>query len=323
MPYSPIAPTFKQPFLHIGGQAQTIIPGAFRKIPGIHFIRERILTPDDDFLDLDWLRTGSKKLVIISHGLEGSSNSQYVLGTARIFNENGWDVLAWNCRSCSGEMNKQFRLYHHGEIKDIGQVIDHAIHTGKYTTVALTGFSMGANITMKYLGVNGKNIPTEVKAAAVFSAPCDLEYGSNALDMRSNWIYRSRFMSKLERKIHIKNELFPGRLNVSKLKDIRRWRDFDEWFSAPMCGYQDAADFYRNSSPKYFIEGITIPTLLASAINDPILTPECFPIDIAKAHPYFHLELPENGGHCGFMVKGRVHSWAEMRALAWCSGVDI
>lgn len=317
MPFSPTPPRFKRPFWHLEGHAQTIIPGAFRKIPDIQYTRERIETPDDDFLDLDWVRTGAKRLVILTHGLEGSSNSQYVRGTARLFSQNGWDVLAWNCRSCSGEMNRQFRLYHHGEIKDIGLVVEHAIRTGGYEAVAMAGFSMGANITMKYLGVNGPNVPKQVKSAAVFSAPCDLGAGADVLDKPGNWIYRTRFMNKLVKKLHLKNELFPGRIDVQKFKEVRRWRDFDEWFSAPMCGYRDANDFYRNSSPLYFMDGIQVPTLLASAVNDPILTPECFPIEIAKTHPYLHLELPEQGGHCGFAVKGSAHSWMEMRALAW------
>lgn len=124
-------------------------------------------------------------------------------------------------------------------------------------------------------------------------------------------------MTKLVKKIKIKNDLFPGRLDVSKLKKVRTWRDFDEWFSAPMCNFPDAAAFYRDASSKYFIEGIRTPTLLASAVNDPILTPECFPKDIAQNHHYFHLEMPTLGGHCGFMMDGALHSWAEIRALEW------
>jgi uncharacterized protein len=317
MPYHTNPPSFERPFGHWGGHLQTILPGALRRIDDLVYTRERIETPDDDFLDLDWVRMGAQRLVVITHGLEGSSHSQYVRGTARLFAQEGWDVLAWNCRSCSGEMNRQFRLYHHGEIGDIDYVIRHAIRSGGYQQVGLAGFSMGANITMKYLGVHGSSIPKEVKSAAVFSAPCDLGAGADVLDKPDNFIYRKRFMRKLVKKLTLKSALFPNRLDISKLKDIKRWRDFDEWFSAPMSGYRNAAEFYHQASPLNFMEGIAIPTLLASAVNDPILTPDCFPIDIAKTHKHLHLELPLQGGHCGFMVQGSQHSWMEMRALAW------
>ncbi len=320
MPYHRTPPSFLPPIGHWNGHLQTIIPGALRRIDDLVYARERLETTDDDFLDLDWVRTGAKRLVIITHGLEGSSNSQYARGTAHLFAQRGWDVLAWNCRSCSGEMNRQFRLYHHGEIGDLGFVIEHAIKTGGYTQVGLAGFSMGANITMKYLGVNGKHIPKEITAAAVFSAPCDLADAADVLDKASNTIYRKRFMRKLVKKLHAKNQLFPGRLDVAKFQDIRRWRDFDEWFSAPMSGYRNADEFYRQASPLYFMEGIAIPTLLASAVNDPILTPACFPVKIAQTHHYLHLEMPEQGGHCGFMIRGNQHSWMEMRALSWLDG---
>lgn len=317
MPIITPAVPFRLPFLHWEGHSQTIIPAVFRRIPEVTYQRERIDTPDDDFLDLDWVSIGSDRLMIITHGLEGSSSSQYVLGTARIFNEAGWDVLAWNCRSCSGEMNRQFRLYHHGDTKDIDTVVQHAIKKGGYKKVALTGYSMGANITMKYLGVKGTDAPSEVVGAVVFSAPCDLAEGADALDKPVNRIYKTRFMNRLVEKIHFKNKHFPGRLDISKLKLVRRWRDFDEWFSAPMCSYKDAAEFHRESSPLNFIGGIKHPTLLISAINDPFLLPNCFPVDIARTHPNFYLEMPENGGHCGFMVKGSRHSWAELRTLEW------
>ena len=311
-PSSPLKP----PRWHFGAHTQTIIPGLTRKIPEVQYQRMRIATPDDDFLDLDCLLNGNDRVLIITHGLEGSASSQYVLGTARLFSSQGWDVIAWNCRSCSGEMNKQFRLYYHGDTEDISTVINHAIQSG-YQKIGLAGFSMGANITMKYLGIHGTAVPPEIVGAAVFSAPCDIEKGAEVLDKPSNWIYKNRFMSKLVKKIKIKNEWFPGRIDISKLKSVRTWRDFDEYFSAPMCGFPDANAFYRDASSKYFIDGIRVPTLLASAVNDPILTPECFPVNLAAHHPYFHLEMPTLGGHCGFMVDGEAHSWAEMRALEW------
>jgi len=298
------------------GHLQTLAPGLLRRVTGITYTRERIATPDDDFLDLDWICRGHRRLAVLTHGLEGDSDRQYIRGTAKLFHQNGWDVLAWNCRSCSGEMNRAFRMYHHGDTADISTVIAHALHTGRYDALALVGYSMGANITMKYLGTAGQQTPGEIRAAAVFSAPCDLESGADVLDRWDNFLYKQRFLRALERKIQQKSEAFPGRIDLSKLQQVRRWRDFDEHFSAPICGYSSAADFYKNASAKNFIAGIRTPTLLVNALNDPILTPACMPTELAKSHSFFHLELPEHGGHCGFQTRqGGEFAWAEQRAL--------
>lgn len=298
------------------GHLQTLVPGLFRRVQGVAYQRERIHTPDDDFLDLDWMRGGHRRLLIVTHGLEGDSNRHYVRGTAKLFAQHGWDVLAWNCRSCSGEMNRAFRMYHHGDTADIGAVVSHALGKQHYHTLALVGYSMGANITMKYLGTQGEHLPQQVRAAAVFSAPCDLRSGADVLDRWDNAIYKRRFLKALTRKIQLKATAFPGRLELARLRQLRRWRDFDEHFSAPICGYRDAEDFYENSSAKNFVAGIRVPTLLVNALNDPILTPECMPADIAADHPFFHLEMPETGGHCGFQQRrGDEFGWAERRAL--------
>ncbi len=304
------------PFWQYNGHLQTLAPGILRSVKGVDYERERITTPDNDFLDLDWIRQSGRRLVVLTHGLEGNSSRQYIRGAAKLFSKNGWDVLAWNCRSCSGEMNRAFRMYHHGDIEDIGTVVHHALQSGGYDTLALVGHSMGANITMKYLGSLGEKAPPQIRAAAVFSAPCDLESGAEVLDRWENAFYRRRFMRALVEKIRAKDAQFPGRLDLSKLQLVRRWRDFDEHFSAPICGYRDAADFYKNASAKNFIAGIRVPTLLVNAQNDPILTPDCMPVSLARSHPFFHFEMSEQGGHCGFQNKGKDDfTWSERRAL--------
>jgi len=321
MPLLPHSSYPGAPRWQFNGHLQTIAPGLTRRVHGVNYQRERIDTPDGDFLDLDWVRHGHKRLMILTHGLENNSGGQYVRGTVKLFSQNDWDVLAWNCRSCSGEMNRAFRMYHHGDTEDIQTVVNHALSKGQYDTVALVGYSMGANITMKYLGTKGEQVPSQIRAAAVFSAPCDLESGAKVLDRWDNYIYRTRFLRALKSKIRRKALQYPGRLTVSKLKDVRRWRDFDEWFSAPISGYKDAADFYRQASAKNFLDGIRVPTLLVNALNDPILTPACMPVEIARNHPYFYLELPTEGGHCGFRTRTRDEfTWAERRALEWAEG---
>jgi hypothetical protein len=312
------------PFWQFNGHLQTVVPGIGRRVKDIFYERERIQTPDGDFLDLDWMLNGHDRLVILTHGLEGDSNRHYIRGTAKIFAGRGWDVLAWNCRSCSGEMNRAFRMYHHGDTEDISAIVNHTAATGRYRNITMVGYSMGANMTMKYLGVYGDQVPEQVRGAAVFSAPCDLESGAEVLDRWDNTLYRKRFLWALSEKVKLKDLQFPGRLQPHKLKDVKRWRDFDEWFSAPICGYRDAADFYQNASAKYFLAGIRRPTLLVNALNDPILTPACMPIEIAREHPYFYLELTTGGGHCGFITRGRdPHTWAERRAVEFCEGVIL
>ena len=318
MPFLPTSSYPGPPLWQFNGHLQTIAPGVLRRVVDVHYTRERIATPDGDFLDLDWIRAGHPRLVLLTHGLEGNSDRQYIRGTAKLFAQHGWDVLAWNCRSCSGEMNRAFRMYHHGDTEDIGQVVRHALTTGRYEQLVLVGYSMGANITLKYLGVQGERAPVQLRAATVFSAPCDLESGAEVLDRWDNGFYRRRFLNALSEKIREKDRQYPGQLDIRRLAEVRRWRDFDEWFSAPICGYRDAADFYRNASAKNFIAGIRVPTLLVNASNDPILTPACMPVDIARDHAWFHLELPQAGGHCGFMTAGDEFSWAERRALEFC-----
>lgn len=309
------------PFYQFNGHLQTIIPGVFRKIKNIKYQRERLELPDQDFLDLDWIINGNKNLVILSHGLEGSSDRQYIQGAAKLFSQNSWDVLAWNCRSCSGEMNRTARLYHHGDVEDIGTVINHAVAQQKYDNIVLVGFSMGGAMSLNYLGKNGKNIPDQVKAGVAFSTPCDLKEGAEILNIRSNAIYRKRFLRNLKKKILIKEKEFPGLVDLNKLKEIKEWRDFDEHFSAPLNNYKSADDFYYNSSAKNFMHNIQIPTLLVNADNDPILTPACTPLDIAKSNANIFMEQPSQGGHCGFMLPNQEFAWSEIRALEFANEI--
>ena len=162
------------PFYIRNGHFETIIPSFLREIKGVEYARERINTPDDDFLDLDWLRAGNNKLIILSHGLEGSADRYYVKSMAKYFHQQGWDVLAWNYRSCSGEINRALRMYHHGVTDDYDTMLQHALKSNAYKKVVLSGFSMGGSTTLKYLGEKGLNIDPRILAAAVFSVPCNL-----------------------------------------------------------------------------------------------------------------------------------------------------
>ncbi|WP_428653655.1 YheT family hydrolase [Runella sp.] len=297
------------------GHLQTIVPSVFRKIEGVDYERERFMLSDGDFVDVDWLDSSSKKLVVLTHGLEGDSGRHYIKGTAKLFAQNGWDVLAWNCRSCSGEMNRAFRLYNHGEIGDISELINHALRTKHYEKVVLVGYSMGGNISLKYAGVKGRELPDAVQGVVAFSAPTNLKTSAQLLDLPKNRLYRDRFMKKLTKKITAKSELYPGKLDLAKLKNVKVWKDFDDFFSAPVNGYRDAEDFYEQASAVNFIKEVKIPALICNAQNDPILNEDCAPKELAEKHPLIFVETPKTGGHVGFLVKNDEFTWSERRAL--------
>src|SRR6187431_2146497 len=143
---NPVSPNYAPPFAFFNAHVETIYPSLLRRVPLAPYHRERIVTPDQDFLDLDWLRQGSDKLIIISHGLEGNSERAYIKGMARAGMARGFDILAWNYRGCSGEMNRQLRFYHSGATDDLDWVIRHALQTG-YKQINLIGFSLGGNLT--------------------------------------------------------------------------------------------------------------------------------------------------------------------------------
>lgn len=294
---------------------QTIVPNIFRKVP-VSYRRERIDTPDGDFLDLDWLdHENSRQLVVLSHGLEGDSSRVYVASAARFFHQRGWHALAWNCRSCSGEMNLTDKLYSHGQSEDLETVINHALGSGKYDRVVLIGYSMGGNLTLKYLGTMGTDRPEAVTHGIAFSAPVFIEHSADSLDRAENWIYRRKFRRALTEKIRAKEMQFPGRVDFSKLGEIKVWRDFDRHFSAKIGGYDDLDAYYAYLSSGNFVAGTTAPVLIVNAKNDPIVPDACNPHKLAKSHPLITLETPQWGGHVGFALRGKAWNWMDERAL--------
>ena len=304
--------TYRPPFWLFNGHLQTIIP-AFRKVP-IRYERERIETPDGDFLDLDWIDKNSRRLVVLTHGLEGNSDRPYIAAAAKLFSENGFDVLAWHCRSCSGEMNRTFRLYNHGEVEDLELVVNQAVTKKNYDEVFLIGFSMGGNISLKYASVAAH---PSVKKVVAFSSPLEMRTSTAVLDEPSRWVYKNKFQRGLLPKARLKAEQFPDRLSVAEVEAaLSSWEAQQELFFVKINGYASLEDFWQRGSAVNFIADLKIPALIVQAQNDPMLTPDCSPISLAKKHPFIHLETPRHGGHCGFPLAGeRVHTWAERRAL--------
>lgn len=301
------------PFFLRNGHVQTFYPGIFKRFPPSDYERERLELADGDFLDLDWLKGGNGKLLVLTHGLEGSSQSHYIREMGQYFIQNGYDVLAWNCRSCSGEMNRARKMYHHGDIEDISIVMNH-VNIQSYQDVFLAGFSMGANITLKYLGTNPE---ANIKGAIAFSAPCHLAASAKALDVPGNWMYKKLFQKGLLDKIKIKKELYADYPDPALIKDVVTWRDFDELFTAPINGFSGADEFYYQGSAANFMDGIEVPTLIVNALNDPLLPEACHPYDICKKKLNLKLETPAFGGHLGFTQKGRKYSYMVKRSDAF------
>jgi predicted alpha/beta-fold hydrolase len=285
-----------------------------RRVENVAFDRERISTLDNDFLDLDWLRKDNQRLVIISHGLEGNSRRAYITGMARALFSNGFDVLAWNFRGCSDDMNHQLRFYHSGATDDLQLVINHAIAKG-YRNVSLIGFSLGGNLTLKYLG---EAPPSDVvKRAVTFSVPLDLYNSCLKISKPGNYVYSRRFLKNLKAKVKRKAGQMEG-LDLEGIENIRTLVDFDNRYTAPLHGFRDALEYYHRCSALFFLKGITIPTLIVNAQNDPFLSDSCYPTDINKENPKVKFEAPSHGGHVGFAQfnKNGLY-WSEERALAF------
>jgi hypothetical protein len=314
----PLVPSSYRAPAHLrGGHWQTIIPALLRRAPFITTRRERLELPDGDFLDLDWAADGRERLAILSHGLEASSKAPYIQGMAAALRDRGWDVLAWNCRGCGGEANRLPRAYHSGASEDLHEVVRHALSVHPAGKIDLVGFSLGGNMTLKYLGE--RELPERLHRAVAFSVPCDLACSSARLGEAANRIYMERFLRSLRTKIREKHARFPGRIDLAGLREVRDFRGFDDRFTAPLHGFRDAADYWARSSSRPFLSRIPIPALLVNAANDPFLGPACFPREEAAASATFHLEIPDEGGHCGF-PSGGSESWAERRAAEFLAG---
>lgn len=303
----------------------TIIPGLYRQYPHYSIMPERLELTDGDFLDLDWREqeasegeAGQRKLLILSHGLEGSSDRPYITATADYFYERGYSTLAWNQRGCSGEINRNLRFYHHGVYDDLSAVIEHALAKG-YEAIYLIGFSMGAAVSFNYLGhVHGvQKVPdTRIKGAVGISIPFDIAESARIIHQGFNRVYVRNFLGTLKTKVLAKAAQFPAMENLDKLENIRSFTAFDNYYTGPLHGFKDGADYYYQVSPLRILSRIKVPALAINALNDPMLG-KGYPYELAKDHPYLYLETPKYGGHCGFPLKNSPYSWAEMRAFAF------
>ena len=304
---------YKPPILFKSGHFNTIFRTLFT-FPEIDFTRKRINTPDDDFIDLDMIYTGSKKLIIIFHGLEGSSRSKYVLSNAIYFKKHSCDICAVNLRGCSGEPNKLYSSYHSGKTEDVDTVINSV--ENDYKEIYLLGYSLGGNLVTKYGGEKGSTIHKKIKKIVAVSVPADLEESASEISKPQNYLYHQLFLKSLKSKLKQKIEMFPNSgITPQDLKNISTLKQFDDIYTSKANGFLDALDYWKKNSCKQFIQGIKIPTLMLNAKNDPFLGKKCYPFKEAEGNKYFTLETPRYGGHVGFNISFDTskNNWLEKR----------
>ncbi|WP_317237870.1 MULTISPECIES: YheT family hydrolase [Marinobacter] len=303
------------------GHVQSVWPTLFRKVDMAEPETEVLPTSDGDELHLDWYRQGSGRLAILSHGLEGHSRRPYMLGLTRALMTAGWDVLAWNFRSCGGVMNLQPRFYHSGATEDLERVVNHGL-AQQYQTLFLSGFSMGGNLTLLYLGQQSEQVDSRICGAVAYSVPCDLAGSADELAKSSRKIYMQRFLRDLHVKMQEKARRFPDLIDVSGFENIRNFHQFDNRYTAPLHGFRDAEDYWARCSALHKLRDIRVPALMLNAADDPFLSRRCFPESRALLGQHVRLDAPRWGGHVGFVEHARDgYYWSERRAIAHIQSV--
>jgi uncharacterized protein len=313
-----IESTYKPPFFFKKGFVSTVYSGLVRKVT-LHQERERIILDDGDFLDLDWSFSNEKsnKLIILLHGLEGHAQRPYVTGAAKLFNNNNIDAVCVNFRGCSGEDNLLYRSYHSGATEDLEAVINHAILKKEYSEIYLKGISLGGNIVLKYLGERTM-IPTEIKAAVAISVPCHLSGSAKELHTFKNVLFHERFKKHLVDRLKIKQKRYTEDLSIKEIESIKTLYDFDNVYTSRAHGFKNAEDYYEKCSCLQFLPQIKTPSLIINALNDSFLSAECYPVKDAKNNPNIFLEMPNYGGHVGFIGKNNIY-YNEYKAFEFMS----
>ncbi|MFQ3576044.1 MAG: alpha/beta fold hydrolase [Cytophagales bacterium] len=275
-------------------------------------------TSDDDFLELDFYEINSQSLTLIFHGLESSSKQAYVLGMTNRALEFGSDVIAVNFRGCGKEMNKQFRSYHSGASDDLKELIDY--YVSNYKLVNSVGFSLGANVLLKYLGENPKNC---LNSAIAISSPLDLFKTVKNLENNFFGIYQQHFLKKLKSKLVRKAKLFPEHLKMKEIEKISTLKALDDYYTAPAHGFKDALDYYSKCSSIHFLSSIQTPCLIINALNDPFYTGINYKQIVSDIqNPNLEWCLPKFGGHVGFGKCGKKTYFHEEEAMKFWKRVS-
>lgn len=284
-----------------GGDVQTIYTSLFIRVPHVEYRRERLELADGDFLDFDWL-DGSpvQPVVVLFHGLEGSSDSVYARDLISRLQARGWSGVVAHFRGCSGEDNRLPRAYFAGDSVDIETMLRHVKSRHPDAPLYAVGVSLGGNALLKWLGEQGTAASSLVDRAVAVSAPVDLTAAGHALDQGFNRsVYTARFLTTLKAKALRKAEKFPGLLDAQAIEASTTFREFDTLVTARLHGYRDADDYWQRVSSKPLLKSIAVPTLVINARNDPFLPADALP-GPSEVAPAVQLEQPETGGHVAF-----------------------
>jgi uncharacterized protein len=303
-----------------GAHAQTIGGRWLRSRQRVEVRRERLETPDGDFLDLELAGFHSlpadAPLALVLHGLEGTARSGYMLALFRHLEERGVRAVGMNFRSCGGEMNRLPRSYHAGETGDLDHVLGVVRQRYAGVPLAAAGFSLGGNMLLKYLGERAEAARGVLRAAVTVSVPFDLRAGAENLERGMGRVYTRYFMRKLLRKTRLKRELLAASCDMPRVQRARTLREFDDLLTAPLHGFRDAEEYYASSSSAGYLPRIRVPTLLLHAVDDPFLPPAAIPHRAIRDNPALTERFTRSGGHVGFVAGSPLTPlfWAEREA---------
>ncbi|HSC95324.1 MAG TPA: alpha/beta fold hydrolase [Burkholderiales bacterium] len=327
---------YRAPWWLPGGHAQTIYASLAAPRPSVEYRRERWDTPDGDFVDVDWVdersavghrRSASSAseqapLVVLFHGLEGSSRSHYALALMVAVREAGWRGVVVHFRGCSGELNRLPRAYHSGDSAEIDWVL-RRLRT-RNTRLFAVGVSLGGNALLKWLGESGASAREVISRAAAISAPVDLMAAGNALDRGFNLFYVRHFLLTMKTKSLAKLARYPGLFDAARVRAARTLREFDDLVTAPLHGYRNTDDYWTRASSKPWLRSIEAPALMVNARNDPFLPAGALP-RAGDVSDTVALDQPQDGGHVGF-VSGRFPGhlgWMPARVLEFLGDAHL
>lgn len=312
--------TYSSPLWLPGGHLQTLYPTLFLHGPQVNYRRERWELDDGDFLDVDWADgPPDAPIVVLFHGLEGSSQSPYARRLMRAIRQRGWRGAAVNFRGCSGEPNRLPRAYFAGDSAEIETVLARIRNSFPAVPRHAVGISLGGNALMKWLGETGEVARQYVDSAVAVSAPLDMNAAGVALDRGFNrLVYTAHFLTTLKAKALYKAERFPGLLDAGAIRAAASFRAFDTLVTAKLHGFRDADDYWTHSSSKPLLKRVAVPSLVLNAMNDPFLPAAALP-RAQEVSDSVSLEQPAGGGHVAF-PGGRFpgHAdWLPQRILAF------
>jgi uncharacterized protein len=314
-----IASSYTAPVWLPGGNLQTIYAALCVARTKVEYRRERWDTPDGDFVDVDWLDgAAGAPLVVLFHGLEGSSHSHYALALMAEVRALGWSGAVYHFRGCSGENNRLPRVYHSGDSAEIDWALRRLRLTRAGRPLLAVGVSLGGNALLKWLGEEGEAATAIVDAAASVSAPLDLSATGYSLERGFNMVYTRMFLTTLKKKMFDKLTDYPDLVDVAATRRARTLYDFDNAVTAPLHGFRDTDDYWTRASAKPWLQHIALPTLVLNAQNDPFMPASALPLpDEVSAQVL--LEFPQTGGHVSFIAgpfPGNLR-WLPQRVIAF------